>query len=222
MSGLFVRVILARLMAVGLLAAALAAPAQQAGARPAVDLAGRLAQAQADPALADSLLRTGRRVAAVCAHCHGEGGNSLKPEIPNLAGQNPAYLLDQIHQFSEGRRRNEFMQGILKALKPDEKVGMVLFYASQAVLPRPVSNPAQAARGRALYQQLCVSCHDAEGRGNAQLARVAGQQPLYLESTLRRYRTGSGPRTDATMASFTKPLSDADIGALVSYMAAMQ
>ena len=45
-----------------------------------------------------------RKVAAFCANCHGEGGNSVKPDVPNLAGQNTAYLLDQVRQFSDGRR----------------------------------------------------------------------------------------------------------------------
>lgn len=88
------RLLVSAAFALGL---SLGAQAQTAKARATagVDLAARFAQAEADPQLAQTLLTTGRKVAAVCANCHGEGGNSAKPSIPNLAGQNPAYLLER-------------------------------------------------------------------------------------------------------------------------------
>ena len=88
------------------LMAALVAPpvvAQPAKARATanVDLDARFKEAQTSPQLADDLYKVGRKVAAVCANCHGEGGTSTKPSIPNLAGQNPAYLLEQMRQFAD-------------------------------------------------------------------------------------------------------------------------
>ena len=85
------------------LMAALVAPpvvAQPAKARATanVDLDARFKEAQTSPQLADDLYKVGRKVAAVCANCHGEGGTSTKPSIPNLAGQNPASLLAQLRQ----------------------------------------------------------------------------------------------------------------------------
>ncbi len=38
-------------------------------------------------------------VAEVCTQCHGAGGLSASPNIPNLAGQNEAYLLTQLKAF---------------------------------------------------------------------------------------------------------------------------
>jgi cytochrome c553 len=72
-------------------------------------LVNRLEASRQNPTLNDQLVVLGRKAAAVCAYCHGDGGNSVKPDVPNLAGQNTAYLLEQIQQFSDGRRRNEFM-----------------------------------------------------------------------------------------------------------------
>ena len=102
---------------VGLLALGMSQPvlAQVSKTRAPVDLSARLLEAQADPKLEQALLTTGRKVAAVCANCHGEGGNSVKPDIPNLAGQNPAYLLEQVRQFADGRRRDMFMEGMIRA-----------------------------------------------------------------------------------------------------------
>ncbi len=199
--------------------------AQSARARATanVDLPTRLKEVLADAKLSQDLLKTGQKVAAVCANCHGDGGNSLKPEIPNLAGQNPAYLLDQLRLFAEGQRRNEFMEGMIKALTSDEKIGAVLFYSRQAVLGRTSgSSAALVARGKDLYFKNCWRCHADNGRGNEQFARIAGQQTVYLTTTLKRYRTGTGPRTNPLMAANTKLLSDADIDALVAYVSSME
>ena len=213
-------------LAAALLAALMIQPvaAQPAKARAtaAVDLNARLDEAQADPKLAEMLFKTGRKVAAVCANCHGEGGNSAKPDIPNLAGQNPAYLLEQLRQFAEGRRRNEFMEGMIKAMSSDEKVGMVLFYTAQDVVHKPAANPALAAKGQEYFNKTCFRCHGSDGRGNAQIARIAGQQPAYLQLTLQRYRAGGGVRADSVMSSNARLMSDADISAVVAFVSAMQ
>ena len=52
-----------------------AAQTAKARATAKVDLEARFKEAQADPKLADDLYKVGRKVAAVCANCHGEGGN---------------------------------------------------------------------------------------------------------------------------------------------------
>jgi cytochrome c553 len=214
-----------RWSAVLALTCALAAPpapaqAQRPRAAPA-DTTARLAEAQADPQLAEALLQRGRKVAGFCANCHGDGGNSLKPEVPNLAGQNTAYLVEQIRQFAEGRRRNEFMEGLIKAMNTDERAGVALFYAAQRVDARPVADAALAAQGADLFQKVCIRCHGAQGRGSEKIARIAGQQPEYLRLTLKRYRSGSAVRMDPLMADNTRLLSDAHIEALVAYVSTM-
>jgi cytochrome c553 len=185
------------------------------------DLDARLAEAQRDPKLADSLFRTGRKVAAVCANCHGEGGISSKPEVPNLAGQNTAYLLEQLRRFAEGRRRFEFMEGMIKAMNADEKVGMAMFYAAQPVPTRPAADAALRTRGRTIFQQVCFRCHADDGHGNEKFARIAGQPFVYLKATLKRYRSNTGERIDPLMAANTKLLTDADIEAVVAFVAGM-
>ena len=106
-----------------------AALADTAQARAPIDLDARLKEVVANPSQAEDLFKIGRKVAAVCANCHGEGGNSVLPSVPNLAGQNPAYLLEQVRQFADGRRRYEFMEGMIRAMSNDEKIGSVLFYS---------------------------------------------------------------------------------------------
>jgi cytochrome c553 len=205
-------------------AVALPSIAQSARARGSadVDLAVRLKDVEQDTKLKESILKTGQKVAAICANCHGEGGNSVKPDIPNLAGQNPAYLIEQLRQFADGRRRYEFMEGMIKAMSSDEKIGIVLFYAGQKVAHKPTSNPALAAKGKEYYNKVCWRCHAEDGHGSDKFARIAGQQPEYLRTTLKRYRTGTGVRMDPLMAASTRLMSDADIDSVIAYVMSME
>jgi cytochrome c553 len=211
------------------LAAVLALTALPASAQPSkarasagVDLSARLAEAQANPQLASELLIKGRRAAAVCANCHGEGGNSVKPDIPNLSGQNPAYLLEQTRQFADGRRRFDFMEGMIKAMSSDEKVGVALFYAAQAVITSSATNPALAAKGKEIFNKNCFRCHGNDGHGNDTFARIAGQQKTYLTNTLKSYRSGQGPRNNPLMTDNTRAMTDTDIDAVVVYVASLK
>ena len=198
-----------------------AAQLPQARATTPVDLSARLTEAQSNPTLEQTLFQRGRKVAAVCANCHGEGGNSAKPDIPNLAGQNPAYLLEQLRQFADGRRRNMFMEGMIRAMNSDEKVGMVLFYAAQDVARTAPHNAALAAKGQDYFNKTCFRCHGTDGRGNAHIARIAGQQAPYLNMTLKRYRSGGGERAHSVMVENARLMSDADIDAVVAFVSSM-
>lgn len=184
-------------------------------------LDARLAQATADPKLAEHLLKTGRKVAAVCANCHGDNGNSSKPDVPNLAGQNTAYLLEQLARFADGRRRNEFMQGMIRALSPDEKVGAVMFFAAQTVTPKPPQRADLRAQGADIYQKNCFRCHGNQGMGNEKIARIAGQQPEYLALSIKRYRSGTDVRFDPLMASATKLLTDTQVEAVAAFVSTL-
>ncbi|MDY0107981.1 MAG: c-type cytochrome [Giesbergeria sp.] len=214
-------VVLAMALAAVLMGPPAAAQTAKVRASAKVDLDARFKEAQADPKLADELYKVGRKVAAVCAHCHGDGGNSTKPSIPNLAGQNQAYLLEQLRQFADGRRRNEFMEGMIRAMNSDEKIGMVLFYSAQEVTHKPATNPALASKGREYYGKICFRCHGNVGRGSDQIARIAGQQDEYLRTTLTRYRDGVNVRANSIMTPNTRNMTDADIEAVVAYVSSM-
>ncbi len=200
------------------------APVASAPARPAsaVDLNSRLKAIEAEPRQFEASYKIGRKAAAVCANCHGEGGNSPRSDTPNLAGQNTAYLLDQVRQFSEGRRKNEFMEGIMRALSVDEKIGVAIFYANQTVVHKPAADAALAAKGKSYYDRTCFRCHGELGMGSEKFARVAGQQKDYLTAQLRRYREGKGPRIDPLMAANARNMTDADIDAVVAYVSSMK
>lgn len=199
----------------------LAQPAKDA-APASADLGARVKAVQADPAQFEAAYKLGGKAAAVCALCHGNNGNSLNPDIPNLAGQNPAYLLEQMRQFSVGERRYEFMEGLIKALKPEDKIGIAVFFASQEVQTKAATNAALVSKGQAYYAKNCLACHGEQGRGSEGFARIAGQQPGYLALTLKRYRDGSTVRKGSVMAPSAKAMTDDDISAVAAYVTAMK
>lgn len=205
---------------VGVLINGMATAAESRGGK--ISLEARLGAVMQDSAATQAAVKAGRKVTLFCANCHGEGGNSSKPDIPNLAGQNPAFLLEQVNKFADGRRRNDFMQGMIKAMSDEEKVNAVVYFSSQAVKPHASPNPTLAGHGRELFFKVCQRCHGEQGRGNEKIARIAGQQPEYLVLSLKRYRDGTGERIDPLMAANTKNLTDADINALVAYVSGMK
>ncbi|HEY5581301.1 MAG TPA: c-type cytochrome [Rhodoferax sp.] len=183
-----------------------------------VNLPARLAEVERDPKLLAVLIKAGREVSAVCGNCHGVGGNSFNPDIPNLAGQNAVYLLEQNRQYADGLRDDKFMQGMMRAMTSDEKIGLVLFYAAEKVAPQPVSNPALAAKGKQPYNNNCASCHGEHGYGGQSVARIAGQQLDYLEEIIEHYRKGTDVLLDRKCAASIKRLTKPETDAVVAYI----
>lgn len=202
---------------------ALPAIGQSAAAGAQVDLTARLKEAESNPRQREMMFKAGKKVAAFCANCHGDGGNSVEANVPNLAGQNPYYLLQEVREFGATQRKsNEFKKRLVNVMTAEEKIGMVIFYAGQEVTYKPASDPALAKKGEALYTKRCADCHEKDGRGAREYSRVAGQQAGYLSKTLKGYRDGSGPRIHRQMADEIKPLTDADIAAIVAYVSSMK
>lgn len=186
-----------------------------------------LAKKQSTPALKNSAIINGKDRALLCNQCHGADGNSTKPNVPNLAAQNPVYLLDQIEKFADGRRKNYVMNALSKNFTQDDKENLAIFYASLTVKPVK-TNPQLAAKGQPIYAKLCSTCHGEKGIGQADFARLAGQQIHYVENTLIRFRdtskdkVNSIQRNSVIMESVTKDLSNQDIKALAAYVAQLK
>ena len=167
----------------------------------------------------DTALRNGQKSAQFCRHCHGVGGSSVREDTPNLAAQNEAYILTQMEKFVSGQRKNDFMEGLIKALTPEERRNIALYFSQQTVVVKPGSNSTLAAAGKKLYEKLCINCHGPNAYGTERIPRLASQQPVYLEDSLKRYRNGNGIRFDPQMAAYTRNLKDEDISNLAAYLA---
>jgi cytochrome c553 len=184
--------------------------------------AGADAQRQAQASPAAGLAEEGRRASFFCANCHGEGGHSKYPEVPNLAAQHPAYVLAQIEAFLSGKRKDPFMQGLMKVLSERDKAAIAQFYATAATQPAVPTPGPRAAEGAGHFQRLCARCHQPDARGGETFPRLAGQQPEYLRRTLRRYLAVSGERIYAPMTAAVMQLEEKNIEAVVDYLSSLK
>jgi cytochrome c553 len=71
----------------------------------------------------------------LCASCHGENGHASSAEIPNLAGQNLAYLRSAIAQYKSGKRDFPAMRAALGMLNAREIDAVLVWYAAQTPQP---------------------------------------------------------------------------------------
>ena len=186
----------------------------------------KLQTKRADSKHLSEALFAGEERALICGYCHGNDGNSVKPEVPNLAGQNADYLLVQIGHFASGERKDFVMNSLASKFSDDDQVNLTLYYSAQKVRPSKVDK-TQAVQGGAVYKKQCQACHGDKGLGKPGFARLAGQKPVYLMNTLQRFRdnaTGqvkSDKRRSAVMEPIARTLTDQDIQALAAYIAAM-
>jgi len=177
----------------------------------------RLKSIGSDPVALRAAVDAGKKVTFFCANCHGDDGISKTADVPNLAGQNPAYLLEQIRKFGNGERKDPFMQGLIKVLKGEERIQVALYYASVKVAPS-VAEASLVPRGKELFGKLCARCHGEQAHGNELYPRLAGQKVPYLKTSVARYRDRSGERNNQLMSISTATLKNEDITAIANYL----
>lgn len=68
-----------------------------------------------------------------CFSCHGEDGISKEFDVPHLAGQQEAYLYNQIRAFRAGKRAHKEMRVLSREMTEPEIREIAAFFAS---LPR--------------------------------------------------------------------------------------
>ena len=70
-----------------------------------------------------------------CITCHGKQGISVAPNYPNLAGQNPEYIKNQVKDILSGKRKTKLT--LLMTLNPivakitDEEIAAIADYVSK-------------------------------------------------------------------------------------------
>lgn len=64
-----------------------------------------------------------------CVPCHGLDGIGHDAEVPNLAGQNQAYLYNQLRAFHEGRRKHKEMDYMSRKMTDEEMRALAAYFA---------------------------------------------------------------------------------------------
>lgn len=161
---------------------------------------------------------------AVCAVCHGPGGNSPTATIPSLAGQEPRYIILALYQFRAGQRKSEQMAPIAAKLSDDDLGNLAAYYAAQKPAPpKRAIDPQQAAAGRRLtLADHCTQCHGVALTGDEHIPRLAGQHFDYLKQQLAGFKAATRGDIDGNMTSAAQALSGSDIDLLAAYISSLQ
>lgn len=163
-------------------------------------------------------IKAGKQKASTCVGCHGQGGNSNNAQWPNLAGQQPAYLVNQLRSFRTGTRINSTMQGIAANLTDEEVNNLAAFFAS--LPPKSAGGDQNMAKAGKEKFSMCAGCHGAEAKGRSMFPRLAGQHPAYIVKQLHMFKDGS--RKGGPMSSMAASLSDQDIKAIAAYLGTLK
>jgi cytochrome c553 len=175
----------------------------------------------ADAIAADA--EAGKARAQVCVQCHGEGGNSVSPLIPSLAGQPAQMIATQLYQFREGNRKNEQMSPMAAKLSNSEMNDLAAYFSGvQPAPPKRRTSPENAALGAGLAKKYnCTQCHGPKLLGQQHIPRLAGQHADYLRAQLKLFKASQRADMDGNMTSAAQALSDQDIEVLADYLAGL-
>lgn len=185
-------------------------------------LYSKLNTSLASPALLEEAIVAGKERAFVCKYCHGEDGNSTRDYIPNLAEQNPKYLLEQFEMFASKQRDNKIMSELAKVLTDDDRINISLYYASKNAKPSPALSLEAAAKGANVFKAQCSVCHGDNGHGKEKLPRIASQPTEYLKRTLNSYRTNPDYRSASPMQAIVGGLNVSEQATVIPYISSMK
>jgi cytochrome c553 len=154
--------------------------------------------------------QAGEPLTAVCGSCHGARGISRDPMVPNLAGQEPTYLVNAIKAYRSKERSHEDMV----ADKSDREIeSIAAFYAVQAA-----GSMTETGEQSDEVIAKCERCHGrAAGESSMVVPTLNGQQQEYLLRVMKQYRDGE--RGSSMMHKMSFGYSDQLLEEIASYYA---
>ena len=184
----------------------------------------------APPAASAADKRTTEIVDSRCSLCHGREGESASAIYPRLAAQHPDYLVKQLKDFRDGRRKSDTMSEMAKDLTNDEFSSLAAWFSTRKAAIRASGDAELAAVGRYTFVKgnsfsgvpACASCHGSNGHGTHQLPRIAGQHPAYLETQLKEFVKRERNNDNAVMHSVASKLTELEIRAVSVYLGGLQ
>jgi cytochrome c553 len=205
---------------------------QRRGRRIAVACAGGLLAAGVAAAPVPDTIAERTRA---CTACHGKEGRATREGFfPRIAGKPAGYLYNQLVNFRDGRRQNAAMVYLVQHLS-DAYLQEIADYYGGLDLPYPplpagTRPAAELARGEALAlhgdpaRQIpsCVECHGRSLTGVLPgIPGLLGLPRNYLVGEFGAWRNGQRRAASPDcMADITKRLSDEDVAAIASWLAA--
>ncbi|QID19863.1 cytochrome c4 [Nitrogeniibacter mangrovi] len=175
------------------------------------------------------LARAEQIVSGQCFLCHGQNGESTSALFPRLAGQHYQYIAKQLADFKSGRRQSDTMNDMAADLSPAEMLALGVYFEQKPAQSSPATDAALVAVGRYIFLRgnefsgvaPCASCHGAQGHGTAQLPRLAGQIPRYLEKQLQSFNARQRTNDNAVMHAIASKLTALERHAVAAYISTL-
>lgn len=175
-------------------------------------------------------------VQGACQTCHGiDGAGDAAAGFPRLSGLPPHYIWKALEDYAAGRRNNEIMTPIARALDDRQKRDVATFYAGTTgrMAPLPVTVSPERLQSAATISAIgdsaagvqgCINCHGPRGQGmGLQYPPLAGQSAVYLEQQLAAFKEGRRTGDTANvMKHIASRLDDGQIAALAAYFASIE
>ena len=172
-----------------------------------------------------------------CKTCHGLSGQGFRGAypMPRLAGQQPAYLENQLQAFIERRRANPVMFNVAHVLSPAMLNALSTHFRD--LNPKPLGGAPRelVAEGKKIYENgipsgevpACAGCHGPEAKGSEAFPRLAGQLHDYVFKKLVNWSKERGqdpakPDQSAIMQPIAHSLTEAQVKAVAAYISYLE
>jgi cytochrome c553 len=168
----------------------------------------------------------GQQLAAACGACHVQDGSRGVPTYPILEGQHAEYIVKQLTEFKEGKRKNAIMSGMAAALSTEDMQNIAAFYETLKAQPGAAKEPSTVALGQQIYRAgiaarqvpACAGCHSPDGAGiPAQYPRIGGQHSEYLLTQLETFHSGER-NNSVQMMAIAGRLQEGEMKAVADYI----
>ncbi len=168
---------------------------------------------------------------AYCEVCHGPSARGFVGyyPIPRLAGQQIAYIENQLRGFIERKRTNPIMTNVAHTLSP--ALLAALATRLHDLNPKPVGGAPTdlVAGGETIYKNgissanvpACAGCHGQDAKGNAQFPRLAGQLYPYVVRQLTNWSTERAEDLSGIMAPIAHNLNKLQIEEVAAYVSSL-
>jgi cytochrome c553 len=161
-----------------------------------------------------------------CISCHGD--TNTFPNVPALAGQEPAYIKIQLRSFAAGERTDHnmgVMNTIAKGLSEQDIASVATYIAglepclTEVVVNREATDFIEnyKAGSKLVVDNNCMHCH---GNFHHAAPRLMGQKKEYLTHTLTEFM--SGDRTNKYMDRILPILNQDSINKITTYFNAQR
>jgi len=173
---------------------------------------------------------------AKCQDCHGPEGVSSDSDVPTIAGQSVDYLgktlrtfqvwgrpcIKSVYRRGDTSRPRTDMCEIAEGLTDQDVMALAEHFSALPFTAAKQPFDAElAARGAALHQSHCESCHEQGGKAVTHAPRLAGQWIPYLRTALKFVPTGEH-QVPGPMETTINDLPAGDVDALLNYYASQQ